>query len=122
MLVSWHVKLLTAFCLLQLLYVQHHHHHLMQHLSKMELEKGQLIGQLTDMKARCMTSQQDNAALKAQVDILEQKFGQQQQGGQQNQLQMGQQWPDLGTQEGPSTPQQALRIDVLEQEPHMGFK
>ena len=103
-LVYWHIKLLTLACLLQLVYVQHHHHHLMQHLSKKELEKGQLIGQVTDMNARCIQSQQDNAALKAQVAILEQRLGQQQQAGQQEQLQIGQQWPKWVTQHGPSNP------------------
>ena len=65
----------------QLIYIQHHHHHLMQHLSKLELEKGQLCGQLTDMKHKFTSCSAENARLHAQVQSLQQQVSQRQQHG-----------------------------------------
>ncbi|KAL0019558.1 hypothetical protein WJX79_001231 [Trebouxia sp. C0005] len=50
----------------KLIYIQHHHHHLMQHLSKLELEKGQLYGHLTDLKQKWTKCTDENARLHAQ--------------------------------------------------------
>ena len=66
----------------QLIYIQHHQHHLMQHLSKLELEKGQLYGQLTDMKQKYASCSTENVRLQAQVQLLQQQFDQSQQQGQ----------------------------------------
>lgn len=65
----------------QLIYIQHHQHHLMQHLSKLELEKGQLYGQLTDMKQKYASCSTENVRLQAQVQALQQQFDQRQQHG-----------------------------------------
>ena len=54
----------------------------MQHLSKLELEKGHLYAQLTDMKQKFASCTSENAGLQAQVQALQQQFDQcQQQGG-----------------------------------------
>lgn len=66
---------------LQLIYIQHHHHHLMQHLSKLELEKGQLCSQLTQMKQKFTNCSTENVRLQAQVQTLQQQFDQRQQHG-----------------------------------------
>ncbi|KAL3145640.1 hypothetical protein ABBQ32_003182 [Trebouxia sp. C0010 RCD-2024] len=65
----------------KLIYIQHHQHHLMQHLSKLELEKGQLYGQLTDMKQKYASCSTENVRLQAQVQALQQQFDQRQQHG-----------------------------------------
>jgi len=62
-----------------LIYIQHHHHHLMQHLSKLELEKGQLYGHLTDLKQKWTKCTDENSRLHAQVASLQKQFQQQQQ-------------------------------------------
>ena len=68
-----------AFVSLQLIYIQHHHHHLMQHLSKLELEKGQLFGHLTELKQKWTRCSDENTRLHAQVATLTNQFQQQQQ-------------------------------------------
>lgn len=69
----------VAFVSLQLIYIQHHHHHLMQHLSKLELEKGQLFGHLTELKQKWTRCSDENTRLHAQVATLTNQFQQQQQ-------------------------------------------
>lgn len=63
----------------KLIYIQHHHHHLMQHLSKLELEKGQLFGHLTELKHKWTRCSDENTRLHAQVATLTNQFQQQQQ-------------------------------------------
>ena len=65
----------------QLIYIQHHQHHLMQHLSKLELEKGHLYAQLTEMKQKFANCSTENVRLQAQVQALQQQFDQRQQQG-----------------------------------------
>ena len=64
---------------LQLIYIQHHHHHLMQHLAKLELEKGQLYAHLTELKQKWTNCSDENTRLHAQVASLQKQFEQQQQ-------------------------------------------
>ncbi|KAL0044922.1 hypothetical protein WJX82_002132 [Trebouxia sp. C0006] len=52
----------------KLIYIQHHHHHLMQHLSKLELEKGQLYSHLTDLKQKWTNTRQ---ALMGSSEVLQ---------------------------------------------------
>ena len=54
----------------------------MQHLSKLELEKGHLYAQLTDMKEKFASCTTENVRLQAQVQALQEQFDRQQQGGQ----------------------------------------
>ena len=66
----------------------------MQHLSKLELEKGHLYAQLTDMKQKFASCTTENVRLQAQVQALQQQFGErQQQGGGQAGAQAGGQGP-----------------------------
>lgn len=66
----------------------------MQHLSKLELEKGHLYAQLTDMKQKFVSCTTENARLQAQVQALQQQFGErQQQGGLQAGVPAGVQGP-----------------------------
>ena len=53
----------------------------MQHLSKLELEKGHLYAQLTDMKEKFASCTSENVRLQAQVQALQQQFDQHQQQG-----------------------------------------
>lgn len=53
----------------------------MQHLSKLELEKGHLYAQLTDMKEKFASCTSENVRLQAQVQALQQQFDQRQQQG-----------------------------------------
>ena len=68
---------------LQLIYIQHHHHHLMQHLSKLELEKGQLYAHVTELKQKWTRCNEENTCLHAQVAALQRQYEQQQQQQQQ---------------------------------------
>lgn len=63
----------------KLIYIQHHHHHLMQHLAKLELEKGQLHGHLTHLQQKWTKCTDENSRLHAQVASLQKHFEQQQQ-------------------------------------------
>ena len=53
----------------------------MQHLSKLELEKGQLFAQLTELKHKFTDCSTENVRLSAQVKSLQQQFDQRQQLG-----------------------------------------
>ena len=53
----------------------------MQHLAKLELEKGQLYGHLTDLKQKWTKCTDENSRLHAQVASLQKHFQQQQQAG-----------------------------------------
>ena len=63
----------------QLIYIQHHHHHLMQHLSKLQLEKGQLYAHVTELKQKWARCSAENAHLHAQVATLQRQYEEQQQ-------------------------------------------
>lgn len=51
----------------------------MQHLAKLELEKGQLHGHLTHLKQKWTKCTDENSRLHAQVASLQRQFQQQQQ-------------------------------------------
>lgn len=88
----------------------------MQHLARLEMEKGHLAGQLTEMKGKCTKSNTENVALTAQLNKLQQQLGQQAE----QQLRNGQQ--SWGVQQGPSTPSQTPRRNSPAQNPFMVFK
>ena len=71
----------------------------MQHLSKLELEKGHLYAQLTDMKEKFAGCTTENVRLQAQVQALQQQFDRQQKGGQAG----GQAGVPLGVQGAPAS-------------------